>query len=525
MKRILKSSIAFLTLLAILASIFCFSASASATTTISCSAKSITVGETITFTVRMNADEDMLVVAYSIEYDSSVLEYTGGSAQGGAGSLKVIEMPSPYGKSASYSFTFKGIKAGTSTFAVKEAYYEGESDTVDATGSAVNVTVKDMTLSANANLKSLSLSSGKLSPAFSASKTEYSVKVPNSVSELKVYATPSDSAAKVSIDGNKNLKIGNNTVNITVTAQNGAQKQYTISVMRSETEEITDEEPDDETKDPLNVTIGETEYFIASDLTDITLFDGFIAEAAKFGEADIQVAIDQEGEYKIYFLKAADGDEYVPYTYDEKLMVFEKINYVVQGENYYIFAKIPEDLDMPEYLYSTVATINSESVECFASNKTEMVDFYYIYCFANGRYGIYRYDSRENVLQREPGISLVKAEEVEAQRNKNTISNIVSRFNNLTTNSKIVVIVAILVLVLALILLILAIIKIAKKKPDLDFDDDDDAFDDIEEIGSSFSLMKFEENSEEALNNFAENIDDEIIEESENDVEEDSEEE
>lgn len=96
----------------------------------------------------------------------------------------------------------------------------------------ININRKDIR-SSNNNLSSLKVNGGELSPKFNKNTTKYSVSVPYSVSDLNVNATPEDNKAKVSISGNKGL-IAEETkdVTITVTAENGSKKTYTISVSR-----------------------------------------------------------------------------------------------------------------------------------------------------------------------------------------------------------------------------------------------------------------------------------------------------
>lgn len=90
-------------------------------------------------------------------------------------------------------------------------------------------------LSSNANLASLSISQGTLSPKFSASKTQYTVNLNEDVSSIKVNATAADSKAIVYGTGTKTLKPGKNTISISVAAEDGSTKEYTITVNIDET--------------------------------------------------------------------------------------------------------------------------------------------------------------------------------------------------------------------------------------------------------------------------------------------------
>jgi len=88
--------------------------------------------------------------------------------------------------------------------------------------------------STNANLASISVSSGALSPSFSSSVTSYSVNVANSVASIELTATVAATGATVTGTGTKNLNVGANTFVLTVTAPNGTStKNYTVVVNRA----------------------------------------------------------------------------------------------------------------------------------------------------------------------------------------------------------------------------------------------------------------------------------------------------
>lgn len=96
----------------------------------------------------------------------------------------------------------------------------------------VNVNRKD-NRSGNNNLSNLKVNGGDLKPGFSKSNTNYTLEVPYSISNLTVNASTEDSKAYVTVTGNNNLIAETtNQVTITVTAENGSKKTYTISVKR-----------------------------------------------------------------------------------------------------------------------------------------------------------------------------------------------------------------------------------------------------------------------------------------------------
>jgi len=98
--------------------------------------------------------------------------------------------------------------------------------------------------SANADLSSLALSSGTLSPTFASATTTYTASVTNSVATLTVSPTVTDSTATVKVNGTTvtsgsasgsiSLSVGSNTITTVVTAQDGSTtKTYTMTVTRA----------------------------------------------------------------------------------------------------------------------------------------------------------------------------------------------------------------------------------------------------------------------------------------------------
>ena len=87
--------------------------------------------------------------------------------------------------------------------------------------------------SSNANLNNLGIKPNDFT-GFRAGTTSYNVTVPNDVEKVNVYATAADRNAKVTGTGDRNLNVGSNALNVTVTAEDGTTKTYTINVKREE---------------------------------------------------------------------------------------------------------------------------------------------------------------------------------------------------------------------------------------------------------------------------------------------------
>jgi hypothetical protein len=103
------------------------------------------------------------------------------------------------------------------------------------------VTVNRAAPGGNNNLQSLTVTPGPLVPGFAANTTNYTVDVANSVTNLTVTARAQDAGATVSINNQTTTSLsvplgaaGTNTpIQVEVTAPNGSQKTYVVTVNRA----------------------------------------------------------------------------------------------------------------------------------------------------------------------------------------------------------------------------------------------------------------------------------------------------
>jgi len=97
-------------------------------------------------------------------------------------------------------------------------YADGKvvTDNLDTTNTLDSITVSDCTLD----------------PVFNSATTEYSCKVPNSVTSVIVNATATSTKAKVRGLGTKDLSVGKNTLPIRVIAEDGSENIYNVNVTR-----------------------------------------------------------------------------------------------------------------------------------------------------------------------------------------------------------------------------------------------------------------------------------------------------
>lgn len=220
-------------------------------TSITVSPSKITVGDTITVTVKF---------AQKIGcFDNIRLSYTGGVSHA-SGALKESAWYDPNGNVgiAQKTYKFKATKAGSATFNFTgSGFYDTSAENnlgstsssktinINAKATTTTTTTKPSTpatttKSSNANLKSMYVNLEGLTPSFSKSQTAYSLKVGENTKDIKVTAAVENSKASYSVSGNKDLKVGENIVKVTVTAENGTKKVYKITVLKSDNPILSD---------------------------------------------------------------------------------------------------------------------------------------------------------------------------------------------------------------------------------------------------------------------------------------------
>ena len=84
----------------------------------------------------------------------------------------------------------------------------------------------------DSTLKEIKLSEGNID--FKSDTLEYKVNVKYEVEKFEIKATANSEKSKVTIEGDKNLVVGENVFTITVEAENGKQTVYKITVVRKE---------------------------------------------------------------------------------------------------------------------------------------------------------------------------------------------------------------------------------------------------------------------------------------------------
>lgn len=206
----------------------------------------VRAGDTITVTFHLSGS-GVEGITGTLSYDNSLLTLRGTSQK--ISSPWVVEFNGNSFMAYDNDMS-KPINSNTAifsaTFQVSSSAATGTKLKVSCTGVTASDGSKDTVLgeisyskevsrplSTDNKLKSLSVSNATISPNFSSSTTSYTASVPYSVSKLDITAKANDANAKVSITNPTLTADATTEVSVTVTAENGSKKTYTISVYRA----------------------------------------------------------------------------------------------------------------------------------------------------------------------------------------------------------------------------------------------------------------------------------------------------
>ena len=359
----------------------------------------VTVGSNVSVVIDVKGD-DIGGYEANISYDTTYLSFVGASGSTGnfshvnnTGVIRIVDyMSSGSAAKMSCTLTFKTKKTGTTKLIPAGCVFtSGGGDEIApyAVGDSTINIIPVPEASSDATLKGLTLSNGVLNPAFSPSVTEYTANVDFGVTALAVTALKNHNGASVYVSGNEALAVGENTVTVTVTAENGAKKNYTIKVKRG--------------KNPLS--------------TDLTLGEGISAEISNMIRSEVipkgfeltQITINNVSVNAVIYSENAQpavyllGNEKVKeglYFVDVANMTAKPFEYLTQTDNSMLILDVklvtpPEGYELGRY------SVNGTERDAFVPVRSEEPNHCLVYAIGvSGTKQLYMYDPLENTFQR-----------------------------------------------------------------------------------------------------------------------------
>mgnify|MGYP004515316421 CR=1 FL=1 len=469
---------------------------------LSVSSSSVAVGKTVKVTVSMPSGYFGTVVIKSS--DEKVL------SNGGDGVANIGDAVEGYPTSQSFSFTAKGAGSCTiKAYCTVVGDAEGNNAGGTITGASTKVTVtspssnndsnsnkdnsgnntgndsdankdnenKEEKKSSNASLSSLVISAGTLSPEFSAATKDYTATVDYSCSSLAVTANPADSKASVtSVTGNDSLEVGENTVSVVVTAEDGSTSTYNIVVTRRAEDDPENADKQDNWK---KFNINGTEWTMVNDIPEDVVPEGFEHSKTVIEGLEYNTLHGTFGDITLVYLQSESGNGLFVYDAAQNAAYeFVRIN----SESHFIVVLLPKVDDVPEGYNEVSLSIEGKGVATAYQTKAEKKDdqtkdFYLVYAMNdNGESGWYTYDSVDGTYMRtELSTPTVAQEESESVK-----SELVPGIAN-----KYLVLAAILILVIIILALLLLVVVVKNRKrtanDEEDYEEDDTKELDIED--------------------------------------------
>lgn len=318
--------------------------------------------------------------------------------------------------------------------------------------------------SSNAYLKSLSVSTGTMTPEFSPEVTSYTITVDEDVEKINVTCSTDDANAKVvEAGGFKGLQPGSNDAVITVQAADGTKCTYELTIIRGGTAEAANEEDETEsgetegdsneagesagepsgisevTKDAEYIPVGGETIFapfmVNTTFPQELLPDGFVeqdynykgttVQSAYFATGDIRMLyLSADGgssaDFRIYYedtdtfmdflqIKGIDGKFVMPVRYQAQIKIPDNYtgSYMPWGDKViscFIYIELTDEpIQGPEGMETEEEeqTEETEKEPVNVEDLDEEVEFYLIYAMNNeGEENFYLYDYVEGTYQR-----------------------------------------------------------------------------------------------------------------------------
>jgi len=395
----------------------------------------VKIGDTITVSVTVPAGVSATV---NLTYPTDLLTYSSASDTASANAGTVSMTIGSYGSSNKRSVgtvTFQAKSSGKATFsAAAPIAGNQEGDRVSVTGASASVNIKNETgddeengdnanKSSDNSLSSLTLSAGKLSPAFKYNITNYTAEVENNVTSVVVSAKANNENATVeSVKGGEKLVVGSNKIQIVVKAENGVTATYVVNVTRKaagDDDKQKDSEKDEQQDGDLSqqyYEINGQKLYPATSIPKEVVPQDFEQGTMKLWEKDYPYLYNDKIGSQICLLYLVDENKENGALY----MVmdsapYEAYPYVSFSSEFGYIVVVPDadETTLPAgYKAGTLDIEGKGSIGAYYYGKDKGVCL--VYAVNNeGNYGWYLYDVNERTYMRYLGNSEADREEIQ----------------------------------------------------------------------------------------------------------------
>ena len=480
----------------------------------------VKIGDTITVSVTVPAGVSATV---NLTYPTDLLTYSSASDTASANAGTVSMTIGSYGSSNKRSVgtvTFQAKSSGKATFSASAPIAGNqEGDRVSVTGASASVNIKNETgddaengdnanKSSDNSLSSLTLSAGKLSPAFKYNITNYTAEVENNVTSVVVSAKANNKNATVeSVKGGEKLVVGSNKIQIVVKAENGVTATYVVNVTRKaagDDDKQKDSEKDEQQDGDLSqqyYEINGQKLYPATSIPEEVVPQDFEQGTMKLWEKDYPYLYNDKIGSQICLLYLVDENKENGALY----MVmdsapYEAYPYVSFSSEFGYIVVVPDadETTLPAgYKAGTLDIEGKGSIGAYYYGKDK--DVCLVYAVNNeGNYGWYLYDVNERTYMRYLGNSEADREEIQVPDTEAQSGDV----QKLESQNRMIFwafLIVVLFLLIVIVILVLSRRNRLEHPKEEDFEDFND-FDDFDDEENAELETEIEQHTQEEEN-------------------------
>ena len=279
--------------------------------------------------------------------------------------------------------------------------------------------------------------------------------------------------------------VRNNCV-ITVTAQNGGTKKYTIKITREADPDSNapivsePDTPDTPEINPYEITINGSTWTLLSDYSLVSAPAGFTAGTRVINGVEMPVFVNEGSGTTVVYATNSDNTRSAYFIYNGDGNEYNEYKFFVTDANTYVILD-PERVEkVPKGFYYAETEVMGYNIGAYSYEDDAYADYVILYLETlDGNKNYYRYDMTDNSVQKATDFVL-------ALSAKDTTlvvgGNIVDNFMSADLNSQMAVGAAALIVILLITLIILTIVRISKNAKSHKVAEGVDVEEDIEEL-------------------------------------------
>ncbi len=279
------------------------------------------------FTISASGGGSVSSSSVFIDNSSSSISVTAPSSGSTTVTVTAVDVTDYDGKavggSRSVTFTVKTSSSGSGSSSSSGSSSGSSSSSNGGSSASDDGEEKE---DSNTNLKSLTTSAGVLAPKFSKDITEYILYISESDKECAISASPESSASKVNVSGDTEINEDSKERIVTVTAENGDKKEYTITYAFLEENQII-----------FNGTV----YTVIDNYNKSKMPEGLEEIKVTYKGQEIQGYKTFDDKYTLVAVEDGEGNQFL-YLYNEEEETFalaetieiEGKTFLVNGQGY-----------------------------------------------------------------------------------------------------------------------------------------------------------------------------------------------